>query len=78
MSRRRGNKRIANISIDSDVLAKARALNLNVSRAAEDKLRELIVAAEREAWLKENREAIEAYNRRVGKHGPFGDDGRQF
>ncbi|HXG79533.1 MAG TPA: type II toxin-antitoxin system CcdA family antitoxin [Methyloceanibacter sp.] len=78
MSRLRGNKRIANISIDSDVLAKARALNLNVSRAAEDKLRELIVEAEREAWLKENREAIEACNRRVGKHGLFGDDGRQF
>jgi antitoxin CcdA len=78
MPRARKTKRITNISLDSKVWERARALGLNVSRAAEERLRELIAEAERDAWLQENREAIEAYNRRVAKHGLLSDDERQF
>jgi antitoxin CcdA len=78
MSRLRKNRRVTNISIDKDVWEKARALNLNVSRAAEERLKELIAEADRDAWRKENREAIDAYNRRVAKQGILSDDERQF
>jgi antitoxin CcdA len=71
-------KLVTNVSIDREVLAKARALNLNVSGAAEERLRELIAKAEREAWLEENRDSIEAYNCRVTEEGMFGDKERQF
>lgn len=78
MPRVRKTKRVTNISIDRDVWEKARSLNLNVSRAAEDRLKELILEAERDIWREENRDAIEAYNRRVAKEGIFSDDERLF
>lgn len=78
MPRARKTKQITNVSIDREVLTKARTLGLNVSKAAEDRLAELVLQAERDAWLEENREAIEAFNRRVAKSGLFGDDSRQF
>jgi antitoxin CcdA len=78
MPRSRTNKQVTNVSIDKHILARARSLGLNVSRAAEEKLAELIKAAERTKWLEENREAVDAYNRRVEENGVFGDDWRQF
>jgi antitoxin CcdA len=78
MPRLRKTKRVTNISIDRDVWEKARSLNLNVSRAAEDRLKELILEAERDVWREENRDAIETYNRRVAKEGIFSDDERLF
>jgi antitoxin CcdA len=78
MPRSRTNKQVTNVSIDKHILARARSLGLNVSRAAEERLAELIKAAERTKWLEENREAVDAYNRRVEENGVFGDDWRQF
>ena len=36
------------------------------------------IAGDRKKWREENREAIDAYNEYVGKHGVFSDDVRQF
>jgi post-segregation antitoxin (ccd killing protein) len=36
------------------------------------------IAGDRKKWREENREAIEAYNEYVEKHGAFSDDLRQF
>jgi len=33
---------------------------------------------EAEEWLRSNREALEAYNAHIEKHGVFGDDLRSF
>ena len=38
----------------------------------------LEIAGDRKKWGEENREAIEAYNEYVEKHGVFSDDVRQF
>jgi antitoxin CcdA len=71
-------KRPANLSIRSDLLDKARAHDINLSRALEERLDELIRQKERDAWLERNRAAIEAYNDRVERGGVFSDGLRTF
>lgn len=71
-------KRPANVSINNDLLDKARRHGINLSRALEDRLAELIREKERENWLRENRAAIEAYNRRIEREGVFSDGLRTF
>ena len=71
-------KKAVNLSINSDLLAKARALGLNLSGEVETHLAEVVRTAERERWQEENREAIDAYNRRVEKRGLFSDGHRRF
>ena len=71
-------KRPANVSIRSDLLEKARLHEINLSRALEERLDELIRQKERDAWLERNRAAIEAYNERVEREGVFSDGLRTF
>lgn len=71
-------KRPANVSIRSDLLEKARQHEINLSRALEERLDELIRQKERDAWLERNRAAIEAYNERVERDGVFSDGLRTF
>ena len=66
-------KRAVNVSLNSDLAAKAKALGVNLSEALETRLAELVAAAERQQWLSENSEAIEAYNERV-ESGPILSD----
>jgi antitoxin CcdA len=71
-------RKAANLSVNSDLLARARALNINLSRVFEERLAEVVREAERERWVKENRAAIEDYNARVADSGSFGDTVRRF
>jgi antitoxin CcdA len=71
-------KKATNLSIRADLLAEARALNINLSQAFETHLAELVRTKKRERWLEENREAIAAYNRRVEEQGVFSDGWRTF
>jgi antitoxin CcdA len=71
-------KRPANVSIRSDLLEKARRHEINLSRALEERLDEMIRQKERDAWLERNRAAIEAYNRRIEREGAFSDGLRAF
>jgi antitoxin CcdA len=74
----RSRKKATNLSIDADLLAAARKLKINLSRTFEMALAEKVRALQREAWLAENREAIEAHNRFVERHGVWSDGLRQF
>jgi antitoxin CcdA len=58
-------KRAVNVSVNSDLAAKAKALGVNLSEALELRLAELVAAAERQQWLISNAPAIDAYNERV-------------
>lgn len=58
-------KRAVNLSLNSDLAAKAKALGVNLSEALEARLAELVAAAERQQWRTANAEAIDAYNERV-------------
>lgn len=71
-------KQATHLSINSDLLRQAKELKINVSRAAEERLAELI-RAERERQLREElAESIQAYNEFVDKHGVFSEGRRLF
>jgi antitoxin CcdA len=71
-------KRPANVSIRADLLERARRHDINLSRALEDRLVELLREKERAIWLARNRAAIEAYNKRVERDGVFSEGLRTF
>ena len=71
-------KRATNVSVRSDLLAAAREAGVNLSAALERALTEELAARKRKQWRTENREAIQAYNEHVEKHGTFSDDLRNF
>ena len=62
-------RRGTNLSIDTGVLADAKALDINISRAAEIGIAEAVKAEKGRRWLAENREALESSNAWVEKHG---------
>jgi len=71
-------KKATNLSVNSDLLKKAKDLDINLSAALERVLAELVKTKQQEAWLEENRKAIEKYNNHVEKHGVFSDGLRSF
>lgn len=71
-------KRSANLTVNADLLRRARDLGLNVSAILEAALVEAVRAGAQERWRVENREAIAAYNRVVERDGCFGDGLRTF
>ena len=78
MSAREQRKVATNLSLRSELVRRAKALGLNISEAVDAALEDVITAAEREAWLRENADAIEAYNEGVEQRGVFSDDWRSF
>ena len=74
----RRRKRATNLSVDEQLLERAKRLGLNVSRVLEDGLTRAIREREADEWLRRNRAAIEAYNQQVEKHGVFSDGLRAF
>ena len=71
-------KRPANLSINADLLAKARDLKINLSATLEQALVEVLRQRQREQWLAENHAAIDAYNQQVEAQGVFSDGLRSF
>lgn len=71
-------KKPANLSVNADLLQQAKQLNINLSQTLERHLAEVVREAHRTRWFKENREALEGYNRRVELSGVFSDGLRRF
>lgn len=71
-------KKATNVSINSDLLTRARALKINLSATLEAALAERVRQDQRERWKQENAETIAAYNQLVQVHGALGDAFRQF
>lgn len=57
------------LSLDPALVEEARALEVDVGRAAEAGLREAVRKAKAEQWLRENAEAIESYNQWIRENG---------
>jgi antitoxin CcdA len=55
-------RRAANVTLDSTLLAEAKELDVNISRAAETGLSNAVRKAKGEQWLAENRAALESSN----------------
>jgi antitoxin CcdA len=71
-------KKATNLSINSDLLAKSRELNVNLSATLEDALTHVLAKTEADKWKKRNAKAIRSYNEFVDEHGCFGDEHRAF
>jgi antitoxin CcdA len=71
-------KKATNLSVNSDLLSKSRALNINLSAALEQALQAKLAQANAEKWAPENRRAIRAYNDFVEERGCFGEEYKEF
>jgi len=70
--------RAANLRLNSDLLAKAKTLGINLSREFEAHLAELVRRRMAERWLIENKDALSAYNDFVEQNGVFSEGTREF
>ena len=71
-------KRPTNLSVNEDLLKRAAALELNLSRVLEEALIAHLLESGREKWISDSVEAIESFNQRVDEQGSFGDRARRF
>lgn len=71
-------KKPTNLSLNSDLLKKTKALNINLSATLEQALRTKLAEKETAKWAKKNKRAIQAYNNFVDEHGCFSEEHRQF
>jgi antitoxin CcdA len=71
-------RRATNVTLPVDLVAQAKALDINVSQACESGLAQSVAEAYRDRWLNENREAIDAYNERIEQEGPILHAYRRF
>jgi antitoxin CcdA len=71
-------KKAVNVSINRELLNRARSADLNLSSILEAALEQRLRQQARERWLTENRAGIEAYNEQVERDGVFSDGLRAF
>ncbi len=72
------SKKATNLSINSDLLAKSRKLNINLSATLEHVLEDKLRKAEQANWHKTNKKAIDELNKHTDKNGLFSDSYRVF
>jgi antitoxin CcdA len=72
------SRKAANLSIDEGILADAKALGINVSRAAETGIAEAVRKEKGRRWLEENREALLYYNEWMEENGLLLEGERTF
>jgi antitoxin CcdA len=75
---RTATRRSTKLRVNSDLLEKARELGVDLATTLEEGLAREIQRKQRENWLEENREAIQAYNEHVAKAGVFSAGLRSF
>jgi antitoxin CcdA len=73
-----GRKVATNVSIRADVVKEAKAQGLNLSAVCEAAVVEAVRRGRQEAWLEENRAAIDSYNALVARDGVLSDKWRKF
>lgn len=71
-------KKPTNLSINSELLKKCKAMNINLSATLERSLTEILAKSKSEKWAEENKNAIRTYNEFVEEHGCFSDEYREF
>ena len=71
--RHKWRKKAANVSIDAEILAAAKAQKINLSAVLEEELRKRVQQDRIRQWQKENRAAIESHNRYIAKNGTLSE-----
>jgi len=67
-----------NLTLDEALVAKAKAAGVNLSAVAEEAIRFETRAEEMRRWAEENREALEAWDKRIVEEGLWSDGLRLF
>lgn len=62
-------RKSTSLSLDSDLIERAKSVGVNLSRAAEAGIETRVRQAEAERWKQENKAAFEAYNNRIDEEG---------
>lgn len=71
-------KKPANLSVNSQLLAEAKQLNINLSATFESALEAEVKARRSAKWLEENQVGLQALNDFVDEHGMFNHKGRMW
>ncbi|WP_445424872.1 type II toxin-antitoxin system CcdA family antitoxin [Alishewanella sp. HL-SH06] len=71
-------KKAANFSLNSELLAEAKRLNINLSVTMEKALEKEVSSKLKAEWLEQNANSIQAYNELTEKRGLFSDSYRIF
>lgn len=71
-------KKNTNLSINSDLLQKAKDNNINLSSTLEKTLENQLRDKEIQKWQDSNKDAIESYNLAIEKRGLFGKNFGRF
>lgn len=67
-----------NLSVEKSIVEEARAHGINISSVAEDAIAKANKRARNEAWVAENRDALDAYARQIEEEGPALKKYRRF
>lgn len=71
-------RKSTSLSLDSDLVDRAKAAGVNLSRAAEAGIEQDVRRAEAERWKAENKAAFDAYEKFVEEHGILLSNHRMF
>ncbi len=71
-------KKPTNLTVNSDLLTKARDLKINLSATLEAALEKKVRDSARANWLKENKKAIDSLNELAENNGLFSDSYREL
>lgn len=71
-------KKATNLSLNSELLAEAKRLNINLSATMEKALEKEVASRLKAEWLAQNADSIQACNELTEKHGLFSDPYRVF
>ena len=75
---RNAPKKPTNLTINSDLLIKAKELKINISSVLEQALVERLKQTQSDEWLRENSDSIASYNEHIEQFGVFSDPVRTF
>ena len=67
-----------NLTVNSDLMRKAKEKKINVSSVLESALAEELCQREQADWKEANKESIESYNKKIQEIGLFSDGVRTF
>jgi Post-segregation antitoxin (ccd killing mechanism protein) encoded by the F plasmid len=71
-------KKPTSLTINSDLLVKAKDLQINISAVLESALEEAVKQKKRNDWIEQNSESISGYNKVINDFGIFSDGLRAF
>ena len=71
-------RKSTSLSLDADLIARAKDAGVNLSRAAEAGIEQDVRRAEAELWKDENKAAFETYDKFVEEHGILLSKHRMF